>query len=76
MSLDGHDKLCGYQKSTFPLHIYGGQDTFSGKIMFLNIWTSNNSPQVVARHYFKYVAKSKGNFRAMTYCNMFSFFPI
>jgi len=52
MSLDGHDKLCGYQKSTFPLHVYGGQDCFSGKIMFLKVWTSNNNPEVVARHYF------------------------
>lgn len=22
MSLNGHDKLCGYQKSMFPLHIW------------------------------------------------------
>ena len=27
MSLDGHDKLCGYKKATFPLCIYGGMDT-------------------------------------------------
>ena len=61
MSLDGHDKLCGYQKSMFPLYIYGGQDCFSGKITFLKIWTSNNDPAVIGRHYFDYIAESKGN---------------
>ena len=27
-SLDGHDKLCGFQNSTFPLGVYGCIDTF------------------------------------------------
>ncbi|XP_066925387.1 uncharacterized protein [Clytia hemisphaerica] len=58
-SLDGHDKLCGYQKSTFPLCIYGGQDTFSGKIMFLKIWTSNNDPMVTGYHYLEYLIENK-----------------
>ena len=31
VSLDGHDKLCGYQNSTFPVCIYGCLDTFSEK---------------------------------------------
>uniref|UniRef100_A0A7M5VGW6 Uncharacterized protein n=1 Tax=Clytia hemisphaerica TaxID=252671 RepID=A0A7M5VGW6_9CNID len=30
-SLDGHDKLMGYQNSTFPLAIYGCMDTASRK---------------------------------------------
>ena len=47
MSLDGHDKLSGYQKAMFPLCIYGGQDTYSSRINFLRIWTSNNNPKVV-----------------------------
>lgn len=59
MSLDGHDKLCGYQKSMFPLFIYGGQDAYSGKITFLKIWMSNNNPNIVARHYYEYVKQSK-----------------
>jgi len=46
VSLDGHDKLCGYQKSMFPWCVYGAQDTFSGKILFLKIWTSNNDSTV------------------------------
>ena len=51
MSLNGHDKLCGYQNSTFPLCIYGGQDTYSGKIMFL---------QIIGRFYLEYLFTSQG----------------
>ena len=60
MSLDGHDKLCGYQKSMFPLCIYGGLDTYSGRMNFLRVWTSNNNPKVIARFYFEYLFKSRG----------------
>ena len=59
MSLDGHDKLCGYQKSMFPLCIYGGLDTYSGRMNFLRVWTSNNNPKVIARFYFEYLFKSR-----------------
>lgn len=41
-SLDGHDKLCGYQNWTFPLSIYGCLDTFSRKILFLFVSHSNS----------------------------------
>jgi hypothetical protein len=58
MSLDGHDKLCGFQKSMFPRCIYGGQDTFSGRINFLRIWTTNNKPEVIGRFYFDYLSES------------------
>ena len=60
MSLDGHDKLCGYQKSMFPLCIYGGQDAFSGRINFLKIWTTNNDPKVIGKFYFDYLYESRG----------------
>ena len=36
-SMDGHDKLMGYQNSTFPLAIYGSIDTASRKILWLKI---------------------------------------
>ena len=49
MSLDGHDKRCGFQNSMFPLCIYGAQDTFSSRIQFLRIWLSNNNPQIIGR---------------------------
>ena len=32
---DGHDKLMGFMKSTFPLAVYGLQDVFSGYILWL-----------------------------------------
>ena len=34
-SLDGHNKLCGYQNSIFALGVYGCLDTFSRKALFL-----------------------------------------
>ena len=36
-SLDGHDKLMGYQNSTFPLAIYGCIDTASRKLLWIRI---------------------------------------
>ena len=44
-SLDGHDKLVGYQNSTFPLAIYGRIDTASRKILWLKIWVTNSDSQ-------------------------------
>ncbi|ESO95930.1 hypothetical protein LOTGIDRAFT_175038 [Lottia gigantea] len=59
MSLDGHDNLCGFQKSTFPLCVYGGQDTFSGRIQFLRISTTNNDPMVIGRYYMDYLFETE-----------------
>ena len=70
MSLDGHDKLCGFQNSMFPLCIYGGQDTFSGRINFLRIWTSNNDPKIIGKFYFDYLFERRGkcvNFNVREY---------
>ena len=50
-SLDGHDKLMGYQNSTFPLAIYGCIDTASRKLLWLRVWTSNSDPLVIGRWY-------------------------
>ena len=62
LSIDGHDKLCGYQKATFPLCIYEGLDTYSGKMHFLRIWTSNNDPLVTGLFYLEHLDKSRGTF--------------
>ena len=59
VSLDGHDKLMGFQKSTFPLAIYGCIDTASRKILFLKVWTSNSNPIFVGQWYFEYLYKRK-----------------
>jgi len=48
-SLDGHDKMMGYQNSTFPPAIYGCLDTFSRKIMFLNVWDGNSEPMLIGK---------------------------
>lgn len=51
VSLDGHDTLCGYRNSTFPLGVYGGIDTFSYKVLFLFVRYSNSNPIIVGRMY-------------------------
>ena len=59
VSLDGHNKLICFHKSTFPLAIYGYIDTASRKILFLKVWTFNSNPIFVGRWYFEYLYKSK-----------------
>ena len=52
----------GFQKSTFPLAIYGCIDTASRKILFLRVWTSNSNPIFVGRWYFEYLYKILPNY--------------
>ena len=54
-SLDGHDKLMGFQNWTFPLAIYGCYDTASRKVMFIRVWKSNSDPNLVGRWYFDHL---------------------
>lgn len=54
-SMDGHDKLMGYQNSTFPLAIYGAIDTASRKILWLKVWTSNSSPKQIGLWYLEHL---------------------
>ena len=58
-SLDGHDKLMGYQNSTFPLAVYGSIDTASRKILWLRIWVSNSNPKLIGRWYLEYLIEAK-----------------
>ena len=58
-SLDGHAKLMGYQKSTFPLAIYGCPDSASRKLLWLKIWTTNSDPRIVGRWYFEYLFETR-----------------
>ena len=59
VSLDGHDKLCGYQNWTFPLGIYGCIDTCSRKMLFIYVAQSNSDPYIIGRRYFDYLYESK-----------------
>ncbi|XP_078484142.1 uncharacterized protein LOC144744114 isoform X2 [Ciona intestinalis] len=58
-SLDGHCKLMGFQKSTFPLAVYGCIDTASRNLLWLKIWTDNCDPKLIARWYFDYIYETK-----------------
>ena len=54
-SLDGHDKLMGYQSSTFPIAIYGCMDTCSRKLLWLRAWVSNCDPKLIGKWYLEYL---------------------
>ena len=57
--MDLHNKLIGYQNSTFPLAVHECMDTVSQKLLFILAWTSNNNPVYPARWYFEYLYESK-----------------
>ena len=57
-SLDGHDKLMGYQNNTFPLAVYGCLDTASRKLMWSKVWVSNSDPNLIAKWYLEYLYES------------------
>ena len=46
-SFDGHDKL----SVAFGLAIHGCVDWYSGKFIWLNVFTTNHNPQYVAKLY-------------------------
>ena len=58
-SLDGHDKLMGYQNSTFPVAVYGCMDTCSRKMLWAKVWVSNSNPEVIGRFYLEYLYKTR-----------------
>ena len=57
-SLDGHAKLMGYQRDTFPIAIYGCIDTASRKLLWIKVWTSNSNPELVGCWYFEHLYES------------------
>ena len=59
LSLDGHCKLMGYMKSTFPLAVYGCMDTASRKLLSLRIGAGNSDPKGIGRWYFEYLYESR-----------------
>ena len=57
-SMDGHDKLMGYQNSTFPIAIYGCIDTASRKLLWLKVWDSNSRPELIGKWYLEHLLVS------------------
>ena len=58
-SVDGHNKLMGFQNDTFPLAIYDSIDMASRKILWLCVWTNNREPRLIGRWYLEYLYESK-----------------
>ena len=58
-SVDGHDKLMGFQKSTYPLAVYGCIDTASRKFLWLSVWISNSDPLIIGRWYLEHLYEKR-----------------
>lgn len=50
LSIDGHDKLMGFQNWTFSLGIYGRIDISSRKILWLKGWVTNSKLEAISRN--------------------------
>ena len=61
VSVDGHDKLCGYQNWTFPLDICGFSDTFSRKMLSLLVVFFNSDPMVIGKLYSDLLLNSENS---------------
>lgn len=59
LSVDGHDKLMGYQNNTFPIAVYGCVDTASRKILWLKVWTTNSKPELIGRWYLEHLYQTR-----------------
>ena len=59
MSLDGHDKLMGFQNNVFPIAIYGAIDTTSTKLLWIKVWVTNRILELVARWYFEFIYETR-----------------
>ena len=60
-SIDGYDKL-----QLFGIYIHGAMDTFSRRIMWLNVYTSNKDPHVIAHFYYNCIKRE--NSKCPEYC--------
>ena len=59
ISLDGHDKLMGFQNNTFPITIYEAINTASRKILWIKVWVTNRILELVAQWYFEFIYKTR-----------------
>lgn len=58
-SLNRHDKLMGFQNSTFPIAGYGCIDTCSWKLLWVKVRMTNNDPNVIGQFYLKHLFNTK-----------------
>ena len=58
-SLDGHDKMMGYQNWTFPLAVYGSIDTCSRKLLWIKVWDTNSEPNIVGKWYLENIREAQ-----------------
>lgn len=58
-SCDGHDKLMGFQNSTFPIAVYGSLDTCSRKVMWMRAWMHNSDPKLIGRFYLEFLYEQR-----------------
>ncbi|XP_066933340.1 uncharacterized protein [Clytia hemisphaerica] len=56
--IDGYDKLKPYG---FAVH--GCVDGYSRKVLWLTVGSTNNDPEIIAKHYLDYVSEIKGTAR-------------
>ena len=59
MSLEGHDKLMGFQNNTFPIAIYANIDAASIKLLWIKRWVTNRIPELVAQWYFQFIYETR-----------------
>lgn len=57
-SVDGQDKLMGFQNHAFPLAIYGAIHRSSRKILWLKLWVNNSDPKRIGSH-ITYLSSTK-----------------
>jgi hypothetical protein len=50
-----------FAKDTFPLAVYGLQDVFSARILFLKVRISNSDPHLIGGWYMEHLYEVKGN---------------
>ena len=66
MSLDGHDKLMGFQNNTFPIALYGAIDTVSIKLLWIKVWVTKNT-RISSTVVFSIHLRDKSNAKFHTY---------
>jgi hypothetical protein len=49
----------GFMRDIFPLALFGMQDVFSGRILYLRLWTSNSDPRLIGRWYLEHLLNTK-----------------